>query len=66
MRFVLMPNDKWYCYGDDESPAHEEELKGLLHKCDDDFWRFQSHPDVMLTCKDCRQIAEKLSALNVL
>jgi len=59
-----MNNGKWYCYSDDELPVHEEELKGLLHKCDDDFWKFQAQPDVMLTSKDCQKIAEKLSKLN--
>jgi hypothetical protein len=65
MRFELMNNGVWYCYSDDESPAHEDELKGTIGKADDGFWRFYPQPMTALTCSDIRKLADKLSALNM-
>jgi hypothetical protein len=48
-----------------ESHDHEEGLKGTIQKGDDGFWRFYGSSLTVLTCKDCRMLSEKLSALNI-
>lgn len=62
MRFDLI-NDAWYCYSDDD--IHEEALKGAIQKGEDDFWWFYGSSLTVLTCRDCRKLAEKLSEMNI-
>jgi hypothetical protein len=63
MRFISKELGRQECYGDSDEGV-EDTLKGWIHKCLDQYWRFRAIDGMMLTHKDCRQIAEQLSALN--
>lgn len=64
MKFVPMSHATQNVYVDDELPPYTQELKGIISKYSDGFYRFQATNDSVLTCKDCRILAEKLSELN--
>lgn len=57
-------NSEIICHELNEFPPFQELKIGVIYQCDDNFYRFQPEPEVLLNCGTLNRISVELSRLN--
>lgn len=52
------------CFELNDFPPFQEQKIGVIYQCDDNFYRFQPEPEILLNCGALNRIAFELSRLN--